>query len=167
MARTKHGIETLETDLELDENIALQAIAWKIQRVGYGVLFLIPILALIGLFGNGFLSTTTIQRASSELEYEKLFRNEAKMNLRIRVSQNSDSLIRISFPVDYLSKFQIETVFPEPKENIVSNEDVHYLFDAQGAAEVVFTLIPQRAGKINGDVTVNAEKYHLSQFIYP
>jgi hypothetical protein len=66
----------------------------------------------------------------------------------VDVMQAESNQVVISFQNDYLKNFKIESIFPEPKRNNVSQQQTHYHIDAKDQLSVVFQLVPQEIGNI-------------------
>lgn len=166
MSNSKQNIETVTGDLEIDESIEIQKKGWVVQRIGWVLMFIFLGLASIGMFGSGVMSKKTIEGANQKMEYQKYFRFEARMEMKIDVLSPPGGTT-VSFPAEYLQKFRIESVVPEPKENKTENNMVNYLFDGSGPMKISFYLIPQSMGDIKAQVRVNDQLYNFNQFIYP
>ena len=159
-------VESLQTDLELDEDIKLHKKGWAVQRVGWILMFAFVILAALGFFGDGVLSKTHQLEGNTHVEYDHFFRHEARMQMTIDMI-SSDTNVQVSFPNEYLNNFRIESIQPEPAESSVANGLVHYAFSGSGKMNIVFYLVPQNMGTIKGSVTVDDNSFPVSHFIYP
>ena len=62
--------------LSLNQNLIFQKRFWRAQRIGWGVLTVALLAALLGVFGSGPLSHTTVSDASGRLTitYERFAR---------------------------------------------------------------------------------------------
>ena len=60
MATSKYSVETAKTGMELQEDLHLHEKGWIIQRIGWAVLFAVIIAGIIGVFGNGWVSSEKI-----------------------------------------------------------------------------------------------------------
>ena len=166
MARPKHTVEVIKTELEIDEDLQLHEKGWKFQRFGWLVIFALVAMAAIGAFGDGILSKKKLAANSTKIEYDRFHRQEAQMDLKVEL-QNADTAFTISFPNQYLKNFMVRSIMPEPREAKIANDEVNYYFSGQGQANVVFYLTPQKPGSINGLIRVNQNQFSLSHFIYP
>src|SRR5688572_25582044 len=120
-------VERVTSTLELDERIDLQVKAWQAQRVGWVFIFLIVLTAALGFYGEGWISKKEMKSGPVSIEYERFFRHEARMELRLSLSETAGSTI-VSLPMQYLKKVRIESIIPEPKENFIQNGRVQYVF---------------------------------------
>jgi hypothetical protein len=167
MSNTKHTVEVVNTDLEIEEELDLHEKGWRLQRFGWGFIYLIVLLGAIGLFGDGLLSKKTITTNEISVEYDRFYRHEAHMELKIDIPSNQPEGFFISFPNGYLKNFRIESVFPEATAVKISGDRVNYLFAGEGHSSLVFYLVPQAMGNISGVVQINQTEFSISHFIYP
>jgi hypothetical protein len=166
MSTENHSVEEVETDLEINEEIELHKTSWKVQRVGWALLYAFLLLAALGMFGEGWFSKRTAQAPQATIKYERYFRYEGRMELKINAVGEGNTTL-ISFPNEYLTNFQVETIVPEPKESFISGGRVHYLFTSQGPVDVVFYLAPQSFGSFRAQVGVNKNLVEINHFIFP
>jgi hypothetical protein len=164
---SKHSVEKVTTSLEIDENIALHEKGWKVQRVGWGFIFFFVLLAAFGLFGNGIFSRRMKSMNNVEVEFQRFFRQEARMELKIRFKGRETHSPVVSFPNEYLKQFRIESILPEPKENMVLGERISYWFAGNGPMQISFYLVPQSTGNVKGELLLNNERFLIDHLIYP
>jgi hypothetical protein len=167
MAGQKHMVEVIKPQMEIDESLDLQERGWVIQRIGWVLLYAFLIIAALGLFGEGVLSKKSINESAASIEYEKFFRYEGRMEIKVDVSRSTGNQTIVAFPNNYLKHFQIVSILPEPKENRVQGNKVNYIFEGTAPMNIVFYLVPKQVGQISGELTVNNDTFNLSHFIYP
>jgi hypothetical protein len=163
----REGVEKVRTDLEIDEQLPRQIRGWKVQSVGLIFIFALLFSAAIGLFGDGVVSKRKASQASASIEYERFFRHDARMNLKVEASNPDNRDVVVSFPTSYLQKFNVESIVPEPAMNKTQNGYVNYVFEGDGAMQITFYFIPQETGKTHGTLRVNDEEFIVNHFIYP
>jgi len=163
---TYAGIENTGHPLKLDEDIPLHIKGWKIQKVAWTIIGLFLLLAAIGLFGAGPLSYRTINANGDILEYEHFGRFQGQTQLEFTLNRES-GIAKIAFSLAYLDKFQIERIFPLPDKTETLGHNIIYTFNVTDRAKIIFYMVPQKAGSIEGTITVNKSVFNLSQFIYP
>jgi hypothetical protein len=166
VAKAKQNIESVSTEMEIDESIQLQETGWVIQRIGWVLMALFVLSGLLGLFGDGILSKKYINTGNQKLEYQRFSRQEARMELRFDLNSEGNGNI-VSIPNQYLEKVRIESVIPEPKSNQVLNDRINYLFEGSGPMKITFYLVPQTIGSLDGRLLVNNQQMNFNQFIYP
>jgi hypothetical protein len=164
---SKNEVEKTETSLEIEENLELHKKGWRVQRVGWGFIFFFVLLAAFGLFGNGIFSRRMKSLNQVEVEFQRFYRQEARMELKIRFRGRDTNFPEVSFPAEYLKHFRIESILPEPKENMVIGERISYWFAGNGPMQITFYMVPQQAGNIKGLLQLNNEAFLIDHLIYP
>lgn len=166
---SKHAnadIEYVDHPLQLDEDINLHIKGWKIQGVAWIVIFVFLLLAAFGLFGTGLLSYRTISKNGDVLEYEHFGRFQGQTELEFTLNKES-GITQIAFPQTYIDKLQIERIIPLPEKTEMLNYNIVYTFNITDHGKIIFYMVPQKTGAIEGTVAVNNILFNLSQFIYP
>lgn len=166
MTRSKHKVEVVQTELEIEEELELQEKGWVVQKIGWLLVLVFLILAALGMFGDGVISKSTLQSGNNTIDYERYFRYEAVMELRLDMNTDGDSAV-VSFPNQYVKNFEIESIVPEPEKTIFEGDRVHYIFNGKGHMNAVFYMVPQEVGAVSGQMMVNKTGFQLSHFIFP
>ncbi|HYG17456.1 MAG TPA: hypothetical protein VD816_00945 [Ohtaekwangia sp.] len=166
MAKSKKSVERVSTDLQIDEHIAMQENGWKVQAAGLFFIFLLILAAAIGLFGDGIVSSEKQTGDDIEIEHERFYRFEARMPLTIK-AHGQEGLLRVSFPNEYLERFQVESILPEPNSNRFESGKVQYQFSGKDRMNITFYLIPRKPGNIQSTIEVNESRFEISHFIFP
>ena len=144
---------------------------WLVQRIAWGLLILIIVAGLAGLFGNGPLSKQTMATASGTIEIDRFARRSASEEWRIRpiqaAQEGSQLALRISSA--FLECYEITAIVPEPASTTLDGSDVVFMFDASAArGTVAFHVEPERIGLADGSFVLNDSKPMLiRQFVYP
>src|SRR5690554_759293 len=103
-------------DLDIGEDLAFQHRSWTIQRIGWCVMGLILIGAVLGLFGEGLLNkaTTSSSDGRFELQFPRFWRSMHPMSLQLSVDPQfvEDGRLRISLDESYLNRMRIDAVVP-------------------------------------------------------
>jgi len=165
MKKRSFELEKVHVDLDIDEQIPLQKTGWRIQSIGLCIVLVLVICAAFGVYGDGIASYKVIHQNKVRLEFQRFFRQEANLNLKIVCSTAEDMIV--AFPSDYLDHFEIESIVPPPSSTYFQKEMVNYLFKGNDNVKVTFYMIPQDIGTINGIVKVNGESFAVNQFIFP
>ena len=162
--------------LEIDESESFQRRDWRVQRVGWGVLALIAVAALLGAFGKGVLASaeTTSAEGTLQLRYERLVRLHAPARLEFTVAPGlagADGRVRLWLDRAYADQLQITGVQPEPAEVSVTPALLMYQFAvADGGRPVLVTFSVQhdRAGISRASAGVLPRgTVQLDQFVFP
>src|SRR5688572_20039263 len=119
-------------ELDLAEDIAFERRSWVVQRIAWTIMSLILIAALLGLFGNGWLSKArmSIPGGALEIEYNRFVRFQAPGELRARISPSSTEENQAGLWVsrEYLKSIELKQITPAPEREITTDEGVIYLF---------------------------------------
>lgn len=157
--------ENIRHSIELDEDYKMHVLGWKVQRIGWILLYLFLVLAGIGLFGNGLLSKRSIDVNPFKLEYEHYGRYESTM--KIFVHFPAQKLTTISIPIQYLHEMKIEHIVPEPESKKLVSGNYILTFPEVNNGELIITLLPQTTGTVNSTILINDRSFAISHCIYP
>lgn len=158
--------EPLHHALDLEENIALHRKGWKVQPIGKAFILLTIAAAILGLFGEGFLSNQTARAGAAQVHFEKYARQSGKIKLQISAT-GVNGRSAISFPLTYIKAFQVEQIVPEPETSFIKEGQVWYVFEASQNLQADFYMQPESRGSISGSVWVNDQNIPLHHFIFP
>lgn len=144
--------------LEIPEDVAFERRAWRVQRVGWGLMVLLILAAVAGLLGGGPLARAEASAAGLAVEYERFCRNGGDCVLELRVDATGEGAARVWFARDYLARFELLDVVPAP-ERVESNARVvRMTFDALEAGDPVHVRIrarPRALGRVEGAIGVD------------
>ena len=153
--------------MEFEDEIDLHKTGWILQRIGWALVLLIMITALLGVYGSGWLSKETTSDNGYSLSYEKYGRFETPTTITLDVGSSGKKEIVVNIPSAYTEKQEISNIIPQPKEQKSANGLTTFHFDAADNAKIVFYLEPDAIGSIKGSFTVNGTVLPISHFIYP
>lgn len=152
-------------DLPVEDDISLHRKGWVIQRIGWVVLFCFLILAALGLFGEGPLSSTQMQAQDISFRYERFVRYEH--GFRFQFQSAGESMDTVSIPQVYLKVFRLMKVVPEPLKEITSPGYLNFVFEGRRNAVITFYLNPIKTTRVSTAIKVNSHIFQISQIIYP
>ena len=144
-----------------------------LQRVGWVLMLLVVVAALLGFLGGGGLAGISTgkaggQAAGMELEYERFLRWEAPATLKVTLFDAQAPEQKLRFSKDFYEHLQVEQVIPEPKEVHLGKEHITYTFNSEGGkARILFYLKPQGPAQMETTVDNGRSKITISQIIYP
>lgn len=160
--------------VEVNQDLDFQRRQWTVQRIGWGAMALVVVLAGVGLFGNGPLAGTTARSndGAYEVEYARFVRHRSPSSIRIVLQQGAvASEVRIAIHRDYADGMQIEEVYPEPESVETGGNEIVYTFRLAAeatAATVVFSVLYEDVWRNGGTIAVEGHPpVRLSQFIFP
>ena len=149
-----------DRDLGLYEDPRFFQREWRAQRVGWGVLAVLVVAALLGVFGRGPLAHAGAGEGPLSMKFDRFLRHGAPSDLEIEVaagSADAEGRVRLWFDRRYLEKVRVEKVIPEPEWMEAAAERVTYVFRASSPKDpihVVLELNPDRIGLQRGRAAV-------------
>lgn len=161
----KDAIEQIKPTLEIDEQLSLHKTGWKVQRIGWVLILLLPILGAMGMFGEGFISSHIEKKGAIETEFERFYRYEKEMQLSIK--SPAEHMAQIALPQEYLSKFRVVRIIPEPEHRLAIGQNIVFQFGGNSNRQVTIYAIPQTYGSISGEMAVNNQQFSLHHYIFP
>jgi len=161
-------------DLEINQDLSVQERMWTIQRVGWGIMLMVIVLGLTGLFGHGPISRASAGNKHGGLwvEYERFARNQSQSTLLIHLPTMNGSG-RASFWLNdaFLASVEIQHMTPVPLATTVMDHGVSYdvgLADNQEPTVIIIPLIHQRSGWLTGELrSPGVGPVTFTQLVYP
>jgi hypothetical protein len=162
-------------DLEVSQDLDFQRRSWTFQRVGWVVVALLVLAALLGLFGSGPLSQGTVGAQGGPLwvEYPRFARLKAPTTLRLPLGPEavSGSEVRIWLDRTFLEGVQIQQVTPQPDRVEIGPDRFIYVFQVSDPSQptaVVFFMQPEETGSLSGRTGLDeGPALSSNSFIYP
>ncbi len=162
-------------DLESGGDLPFERRWWRIQRTCWGILILLLLGGVAGLFGNGPLSTATANTPGGELQvrYERLARRETPAILELHLQRQAvaSGQVRIRLNRELVSRLRIKNIVPAPMATEPLADGARFVFRTDptlDSATVIFIEDPSTPGIIEGEAAVEgAEPVHFRQFVYP
>ncbi|EYB68527.1 hypothetical protein DEIPH_ctg021orf0038 [Deinococcus phoenicis] len=169
-------------DLEIRQDLEFHRREVRAENVGWAVMLLILLAALLGLFGSGPLSKATAQAAGGGLtvKYNRFARYLAPAELTLTFSPDSiqEGGLHVWLSREFLQHVQIQQITPEPDSVQLEGQRLTYTFKALKTGQpqqVVFQLEMQAIGTLKGAAGLagtsaqagQAEEVQFSSFIYP
>jgi hypothetical protein len=161
-------------DLEQPENQRASSREWWAERIGWAVISIILIAALLGAFGPGPLShrEATSEDGRLTVDYYRVQRYAAPAELRIRFEPDANAeLVQLAFSQTIVDEIKLESITPPPTAAILQDDRVVYSFrvaDLRERGHVVYRFEHESFGPLTGTVALLPDsEIELSQFIYP
>jgi len=152
--------------------MAYQARVWRFERWGWYGLLVVIMLALLGLFSHGPLSSREVYGSDGKLsvQYEMFHRNGSSNPMKISVQGAPNATVEVELAGELLEGFSVETLQPEPARSSSAGRGLKMWLptDAQGRASVYLTLRGDGVGRFSTRVaSPGAAAVDLEQFILP
>jgi hypothetical protein len=168
MPENEHGID-------LPDDIEFQRKSWRVQRIGWVAMLAIAVAALLGLFGNGPLSSARAGGAGSGLSitYERFTRKGAQHSIDVEAGPSSvvSDSVRIWIAREWVDANHVVGITPEPARSDVHPDRIVYTFNASRSDKPIairFELEAQWLGSRRGTAgIVNGPTVEFGQFAYP
>nr|WP_024967211.1 hypothetical protein [Pantoea sp. IMH] len=165
--------EGISRDYPIQEHMRWQHIEWKLERVGYFLLFAIVILGACGLFSKGILSDATVTSADGALQvdYERFGRRTSDMRMTIRIKPQAVDSVTLTLSGEEMDNFQIQSLQPQPLKSLSQRNSLKLTWAGAELKEGTTVWIgsqAQNAGRYPVTVTLgNATSVHFTHWIYP
>lgn len=158
---------------EVHDDLEFQRKTWRFERIGWGVMALLVLAALLGLAGPGWLSKTTATNAPLRVNYERFLRRDAPVTVEVHVDADavSDGAIDLLLDAGF-DDFRIERVVPVPTEWRLTSTGMALRFAVAGDDDALGVIRlhvePQRAGRGVARIGIaDRPPVQLRYFIYP
>jgi hypothetical protein len=160
--------------LEIDQDERFERREAVVQRVATWTILLILILAMLGLFGHGVLSSTEAVSSKGELavKYQRFGRLQTPLSYQIRIQNlnpNPESEIGLEINQEFIRTINIIHMEPEPERVEITPTGLLYFFKMQSnSGEVVFETEPESMGLQKVRIKIlNGSEATFTQWIYP
>jgi hypothetical protein len=157
---------------EIPQDLTFHRGLWAAQRVGWVIALLIIALALLGLFGEGPLSSVRSGDPSLTIEYDRFVRRDSPSEIRIDAQPSAENEIRIAFTRDYIHSLRVDSILPYPQRVETIAEDVVFVFRVAPqtpSARITINAMPLNIGSLQGSVrnAGNKTSIPIDQFVWP
>jgi hypothetical protein len=161
-----------ERSLELEEQYEAQKRAWFVQRIGWCVLAMVLLAAVLGGFGPGALGKVSVlDRTGLRLDYDRFVRYEAPASLRLELPASAHDEQAFFLDASWLHGVHLQTIQPEPIRTQSEGKRVRYTMRVQrrGApTQVSLHYEADAPGSLAGSVALeDGTPLRISQFVYP
>jgi hypothetical protein len=158
-------------EIEIEDEIAFQKKDWQAQRIGWAIMLLLILLALLGVFGgNGILSDVQAETDGLAVHFERFGRYKMSGQLQFD-AEGSGDVVRLWIDSSYLENVEIESISPQPELVESAPDRQIYLFPITQSGEpisITFYIKPERPGVLNGKAGIEGgSSLDFTQLIYP
>jgi hypothetical protein len=158
------------------KDIDYQRREWHAQRIGWAVMVLLVLAALLGLLGgSGPYATARVESSDGSLEahYMRLERHHAPGRLTVKVDPAfvEAGEVRLWLEADYAQVLEIQSIVPEPESTELGTDRVIYVFtvgDVAGETEITFSYEHDGLWRHQAQLGLeNGAPVAFSQFVFP
>lgn len=147
--------------LQLDEDPRFRKREWRVERIGWLLVTAAFVVAIVGGFGYGPVSSVALAAGDADVEYTRIVHRENDDDLRVR---GPGTTIRLTG--EWVQAVDLEQVMPEP-ESMAADADSLTLEFAQPGLHVTITYRAQQLGPLTGGVEVGEQRFALEQVVLP
>ena len=155
--------------LQIDQALNFQRRFHVVQRVAWWLLALVPVAAVLGLFGGGLFGETTAggPAAGVTVSYDRFARMTADTEFELRLAR-ADGPTAVSISRSLLDGYDISEIRPEPERVVTRPDRIEYVFAASASGTARFAVQPSSAGSSSGTVAVaGGAPVKVNQFVVP
>lgn len=135
--------------LDLDEDRGWQDRLWKVQRVGWALMLLFLIAAILGATGSGgFLATASAETGGATIHYPRIARWQAAADMIVELPPSQSGKVEFELSDRLIEAFGVETVSPTPSAVVATGGGHRFTFDVGpggGRKTIVFHLRAMQA----------------------
>ena len=136
---------------------------WSVRRIAYAVFVLVLAGALLGVFGDGPLATTSATRDGTTLRYDRFVRGEGDFSIRVRSTGKVTIAIRgICGPGE-----EVRCVPPAASDSPRDSESLLVFGPDPGRSTIELCWKPRYAGLRRGSVTIDGARFDAWVLVYP
>lgn len=161
--------------LEIDEDMVVQERGWRVERIAWVAMLALNILALLGLFGTGPLSSASAGDVDTGIgaTYERFVRHGGDETLIVQVGPGEvrEGKIELWLSSTFLDHIDIQQVVPQPDAVRSDGMGQTYVFLASepvGPITVAYSYRPQTIGRLPVEARiVDGPDVGFTQYVYP
>ena len=173
--RKQQSASAPEEALGLDRVMPHHRAAWRVERIAWALSAIVLIAALLGLFGYGPVSRTTVGNVDAlQIEYDRFQRSSAPADYQVTANASlaRNGALRIRFDQSLIDRVEFDDIVPEPERVVAGNGYIEFIFNIapgdETRARIAFRFRPTTFGRRSGQVTTNgAPPVLLDQYIFP
>lgn len=163
------------TEIDLDQDLPFQYWSWRVQKVIWGLLAFVILLATLGLFGPGPLSHATAGGTEKGLwvEYDRFARFQAPTIMKLHLSRqpNMPTRAQVWISKAFLEAGRLDRISPEPLAVAAESDRQVYTFLLGEPGEhntVRLFFFPEQTGTIVCRMGLEGEPHlGFTQFVFP
>ena len=161
-------------DIQIEEDQSFTQKEWRVQRIGWVIMGLILVAAVVGAFGRGPISRTTAGDPQSfAVDYPRIMRHAADDDLTVHIGAGTvaDSQIQLAVSREFVEKNEIRMIVPQPESEAAAGDFYVYDFkraDTSSPMEIVLLVKPSGYGSTTTRLQlIGGTALTINQFIMP
>lgn len=130
-------------ELQLSEDRRWQEYLWTTQRIGWVLMAVFVLAAILGLTGSGGpLATASATTPGGTVEYPRVARWAAKEQIVFKVPASAQGSVELTLSPDFNDVFAVDAIVPRPASSAATAAGHRYAFDLEGAGAkaIVFNV---------------------------
>lgn|SRR5688572_24056408 len=167
----KHRSEPRVVGTPVETDLVFMRAEWLIQRIGWGLVAMLVLAGLLGVFGDGPLARAQVAGPTALIEFDRFTRRASDSEWKIiPKGASADGKVSVMVSAPFAESFEITDVLPPPASARLESDHWRFEFDATrlAGAPIVFHVRAQHAGRHAGEIQVGAGAPLLvSQLVYP
>lgn len=159
--------------IELDEDISHERRQWRAERIGWAIMLLLALAALLGLLGHGPLSRTNATSSDGRLrvEYYRFEREAAPSDLKVTFAAADQGDVGIWIDRAFADSLDIEAITPEP-DRVEPRPDrvifyFHFAQPGESSVRIRFEARSPGFSQATLGIDGHAAQVQFGQIIYP
>lgn len=161
--------------LQLEQDLDFQRREWRAERLGWALMLIAAVAALLGLLGPGPASWVTAGEKGGALwvEYHRFERFKAPTALTVHVGPGAirDGKVRVHISQSLMEPLDMATVTPQPDAVEAQGDQLIYTFavaPSDAPTSLSFSGTTHKFGWWEGEVgLVGGPAYAIGTMIYP
>lgn len=158
--------------LQLERHATFQRREWRLQRIGWCLWAGLIAAALLGLIGNGPLSSSNASTndGSLTIQYDRFLRRHDPSVLTLTIRPSGDGQAKVRIASKYVQNLQIERIIPEPMQTIADGDYLALVFAsaAEGSAVISLYYMAEQIGTLDAEIQAESgASVRFWQFAYP
>lgn len=157
-----------DIDHPIEEDRTFQARTWAVQRVGWVLFALVPVLTLTGLFAQGPLSDRIAGEAGTlTIGYERFQRATRLTHFTVHIGPRQAGELRLSAP--FQQTYAIESIAPQPMRSTAGRDGMRLAFETPADGPLIADIWarPRRSGQVEMMAQSGATSVTFHILIYP
>lgn len=122
--------------LQVDEDRSWQEEFWTAQRIGWLLMALFILAALLGLTGKGGpFASATAQSPGGTIDYPQITRWQSDEQVTLRLPETARGEVEVGLSPGFTRVFAVDSIVPEPSASEAGENGLAFTFDVRDGGE--------------------------------